>query len=630
MERKPQLSESTSSEEESSAKSNKEHLFEVEADTWRNVTLYEKKEKYEPSGRYGHTAFEVSNDGFSAMYVLGGGDARGQFCRELLEFDFESLSFLPPSEVKLFEHGRHFHSTVVFNKCLFVFGGKSNGYYNDVHCLDTMKNKWVKLEVKGTVPSRRYGHSACVWKNKMVVFGGYDNDGFTSNEIFMFDLQQHSWELIVSKSQSTPAPRFHHTCVVVHDKMYLFGGRDADNHVWIFDLIEYTWRELTIKGAKPSARYGHTWTWVGGNLAPTLLMFGGTNGKDSFNQLWSFNLAKNSWKSLVNDKKNNAPDPRYFHSALVMQGFLLVFGGRNNQDLAFNDFIKLPIRVSVLSWIPEEIMMKVFEKLDLVSLSRANSVSKQWNQLTNDGLLWRDLILWNDETKANTKVHSGQHYKKVLKTIKAGNKQKAGWGVPETNAVSVKIVVVGCGAVGKTSFLIRYTSRIFPQEYIPTVFDNYTAQKIHNNIPVAVSLWDVSGGGEDYDRLRPLSYPFTDVFLMMFSLVSPTAYENMAAKWYPEVNHHAPDAYKLLVGSKADLRDDPDAMEKLKQKGLAPITDEQAEQLRQRIEAKAYIPCSSLTGYNVDHVIDTALTLALEKIFSNDNVLNKKNRCLVM
>jgi hypothetical protein len=55
MERKPQLSESTSSEEESSAKSNKEHLFEVEADTWRNVTLYEKKEKYEPSGRYGHT-----------------------------------------------------------------------------------------------------------------------------------------------------------------------------------------------------------------------------------------------------------------------------------------------------------------------------------------------------------------------------------------------------------------------------------------------------------------------------------------------------------------------------------------------------------------------------------------------
>jgi hypothetical protein len=55
MERKPQLSESTSSEEESSTKSNKEHLFEVEADTWRNVTLYEKKEKYEPSGRYGHT-----------------------------------------------------------------------------------------------------------------------------------------------------------------------------------------------------------------------------------------------------------------------------------------------------------------------------------------------------------------------------------------------------------------------------------------------------------------------------------------------------------------------------------------------------------------------------------------------
>jgi len=144
-----------------------------------------------------------------------------------------------------------------------------------------------------------------------------------------------------------------------------------------------------------SQRYGHTWTWVGGHMAPTLLMFGGTNGKEVYNQLWAFNLVKKSWKSLANDKKVNPPSPRYFHSSLALQGFLLVFGGRNDTDLAFDDFIKIPIRVSVLPIIPDELLMEVFEKLDLVSLCRANGVCKQWNNLTNNGYLVRygELIL---------------------------------------------------------------------------------------------------------------------------------------------------------------------------------------------------------------------------------------------
>ena len=34
-------------------------------------------------------------------------------------------------------------------------------------------------------------------------------------------------------------------------------------------------------------------------------------------------------------------------------------------------------------------------------------------------------------------------------------------------------------------------------------------------------------GQEDYDRLRPLSYPQTDVFLVCFSVVSPASFENV-------------------------------------------------------------------------------------------------------
>lgn len=104
---------------------------------------------------------------------------------------------------------------------------------------------------------------------------------------------------------------------------------------------------------------------------------------------------------------------------------------------------------------------------------------------------------------------------------------------------------------------------------------------------ISLGLWDTAGQ-EDYDRLRPLSYPQTDVFLVCFSLVSPPSYENVRTKvrrsslflpirdgelnhgcyhqWYPEISHHAPSTSLLLVGTKLDLRDDPATNEKLRER----------------------------------------------------------------
>ena len=47
--------------------------------------------------------------------------------------------------------------------------------------------------------------------------------------------------------------------------------------------------------------------------------------------------------------------------------------------------------------------------------------------------------------------------------------------------------------------------------------------------PINLGLWDTAGQ-EDYDRLRPLSYPQTDIFLICFSLVSPPSFENVKTK----------------------------------------------------------------------------------------------------
>ena len=68
-----------------------------------------------------------------------------------------------------------------------------------------------------------------------------------------------------------------------------------------------------------------------------------------------------------------------------------------------------------------------------------------------------------------------------------------------------------------------------------------------------LALWDTAGQ-EDYDRLRPLSYPDTDVVLMCFAINNLDSFDNILEKWLPEVKHYCPNIPVVLVGCKRDLR----------------------------------------------------------------------------
>jgi GTPase SAR1 family protein len=78
-----------------------------------------------------------------------------------------------------------------------------------------------------------------------------------------------------------------------------------------------------------------------------------------------------------------------------------------------------------------------------------------------------------------------------------------------------------------------------------------------------------------YDRLRPLSYPCSDIFFVCFSVVNHASFDSIATKWVPEVTYHLPTCPIMLIGLKTDLRDDQETVNDLAAKNLLPITYDQ-------------------------------------------------------
>ncbi|KAH9788746.1 hypothetical protein KPL71_010973 [Citrus sinensis] len=173
----------------------------------------------------------------------------------------------------------------------------------------------------------------------------------------------------------------------------------------------------------------------------------------------------------------------------------------------------------------------------------------------------------------------------------------------------IKCVTVRDGAVGKTCLLISYTGNTFPTDYVPTVFDNFSANVMVDGRTVNLGLWDTAGQ-EDYNRLRTLSYRGADVFIIAFSLISRPSYENISKKWVPELRHYAPSVPIVLVGTKLDLREDRQFH--LDYPGAYTISTEQGQKLKKQIGALAYVECSSKTQQNVKIVFDAAIKVILQ------------------
>eukprot|EP01100_Stratorugosa_tubuloviscum_P011047 TRINITY_DN484_c0_g4_i3.p1 TRINITY_DN484_c0_g4~~TRINITY_DN484_c0_g4_i3.p1 ORF type:complete len:195 (+),score=80.29 TRINITY_DN484_c0_g4_i3:171-755(+) len=194
--------------------------------------------------------------------------------------------------------------------------------------------------------------------------------------------------------------------------------------------------------------------------------------------------------------------------------------------------------------------------------------------------------------------------------------------------MEVKCVVVGDGAVGKTCMLISYTEGKFPREYIPTVFDNYEASIIVEGKEVRFSLWDTAGQ-EGYTRIRILSYPKTDIFMVCFSVGHSSSFVNVKDRWQIELKHHCPNVPIILVATKIDLRNDSTFIEQITKESKTVITPEEGKQLANEIGALGYFECSSLTQQGLKQVFDFALLSVVNPKNARSNV-KSKTKCIIL
>ncbi|XP_067875135.1 ras homolog family member Ub isoform X2 [Heterodontus francisci] len=128
--------------------------------------------------------------------------------------------------------------------------------------------------------------------------------------------------------------------------------------------------------------------------------------------------------------------------------------------------------------------------------------------------------------------------------------------------------------------------------------------------PIRLQLCDTAGQDE-FDKLRHFCYHKTDVFLLCFSVVSPSSFQNIAEKWMPEIRHHCPTAPVVLVGTQCDLREDVKVLIELAKCKEKPVPQGAARVLAEKIDAVAYVECSSLTQKNLKEVFDMAILCGL-------------------
>ena len=126
-----------------------------------------------------------------------------------------------------------------------------------------------------------------------------------------------------------------------------------------------------------------------------------------------------------------------------------------------------------------------------------------------------------------------------------------------------------------------------------------------------------TAGQDDYDRLRPLSYPETDIFLVCYSVSDPSSFARIKSKWVPELRNFTGNTPFIVVGLKSDFRDvDVDVEEKEDELHIECIPFEEGEKMAREVGASTnYMECSSKKMQGLEEIIQEVFRIVHSEEF---------------
>lgn len=158
---------------------------------------------------------------------------------------------------------------------------------------------------------------------------------------------------------------------------------------------------------------------------------------------------------------------------------------------------------------------------------------------------------------------------------------------------------------------MTYHQRKFPEDdkLIPTVFERFTTKLTVDGKEIPFHIID---SDEEYELDRK-TVSHVKVVIICFSLISPKSYEDVETRWMKRIKKESSNLPCILVGTKADLRDNFDDMKNdLKQRGHKPISTQKGNELKEKICAVEYFECSSKLEINITNIFEFAAKAAVE------------------
>uniref|UniRef100_A0A3Q2PPV2 Zgc:163014 n=1 Tax=Fundulus heteroclitus TaxID=8078 RepID=A0A3Q2PPV2_FUNHE len=313
-----------------------------------------------PSKRWSHAMCLSDPD---TAVLIGGETSDQNYCKDSLwKLELDSDFWFPMScsasgPVPPCARGH----TATFDpdsKAVFLYGGLREGQrYAELYILNTLTWTWRLVTAKGSVPNLSY-HSAVFYQKELFVFGGVrlshaQGDKSCSNALYIFSPEYELWYQPIVEGDR-PLPRFGHSATLLGQKLIIFGGRKTaaylnDLHILDLGLMEYT--AVKYANMPPLPRGFHAAVPV---LDNRILISGGCSAIGALQDVHVFNTDTGMWSSVACPLL--CSKPRAGHSMINLQTeqdenrnikcSVLVFGGSDCSGSFYDDTIKCPVEIS--------------------------------------------------------------------------------------------------------------------------------------------------------------------------------------------------------------------------------------------------------------------------------------------